>query len=101
MPGQPGALGEVFARETDKHAGGMKLRTGNSNQRHGRIVCTPAIAHNVNSVHQAASGVRAADAAPSPLQCPAPPLARPLVRSMALGAIKLENVPAPAYPPLT
>jgi hypothetical protein len=29
----------LFAREPDEHAGGMELRTGNSNQRHGEIVC--------------------------------------------------------------
>jgi hypothetical protein len=32
----------------------MELRTGNSNQRHGEIVCAAAIAH-VNPVHQAAA----------------------------------------------
>jgi hypothetical protein len=57
MSAQASALGQVFARETYEHAGGMKLRTSNSNQRHGEIVCATAIAHNVNSVHQtAASG---------------------------------------------
>src|SRR6516165_1252207 len=36
--------------------------TGNSKQRHGEIVCAAAIAHNVNSAHQAAGvGLRCAD----------------------------------------
>ena len=43
----------------------MELRTGNSNQRHGEIVCAAVIADNVNSVHQAASSV-CVHAAPSP-----------------------------------
>jgi hypothetical protein len=52
---QPSTLG--VTRETYQHAGGMELRTGNSKQRHGKIACAAAIAHNVNSVHQApASG---------------------------------------------
>jgi hypothetical protein len=41
----------------------MKLRTGNSNQRHGEIVGAALIAHNVNSAHQAADiGLGCADA---------------------------------------
>jgi hypothetical protein len=40
----------------------VELRTRNSNQRHGEIVCAPTIAHNVNSTHQAAGvGLKCAD----------------------------------------
>jgi hypothetical protein len=36
MSAQASALGEIFARETYEHAGGMELRTGYANQRHGK-----------------------------------------------------------------
>jgi hypothetical protein len=39
MSAQASALGEIFARETYEHAGGMKLRTGYANHRHGKNLC--------------------------------------------------------------
>ena len=62
MSAQASTLGEILARETQKHAGGMELRTGNSNQRHGEISTTLVIADNVNNFHQAAGvGLKCTD----------------------------------------
>jgi hypothetical protein len=61
VPGQPGAPGHLFARETYQDAGGMELRTGNSNQRHREIVEPAAISHNVNNFHQARAAACAND----------------------------------------
>jgi hypothetical protein len=36
MSAQASAPGQVFVRESHEHAGGMKLRTGYANQRHGK-----------------------------------------------------------------
>jgi len=46
-------LGHLFARGAHEHASGMELRTGDTNQRHGEILCATLIAHNVNNFHQA------------------------------------------------
>ena len=53
---------KFFARQPYEHARGMKLRTGESNHRHEKIVLASAIAHNVNNFHQVAGvGLRCAD----------------------------------------
>jgi len=40
-----------------QNAGGMELRTGDTNQRHGKILCAALVAHNVNNFHQAAGAL--------------------------------------------
>jgi len=52
MAAEASTLGEILTRETDEHAGGMKLRTGYANQHHGENLYALVIADNVNSVHQ-------------------------------------------------
>src|SRR6516165_3881571 len=50
-----------FARQPYEHARGMKLRTGELNRRHEKVVLASAIAHNVNNFHQVAGvGLRCA-----------------------------------------
>src|SRR5262249_28083193 len=51
-----------FSRDNPTSTRGMKLRTGESNHRHEKIVLASAIAHNVNNFHQVAGvGLRCAD----------------------------------------
>src|SRR6516165_7073948 len=53
---------KFISQRAEKLRAAWSCETGNSDQRHGEIVCAAAIAHNVNSAHQAAGvGLRCAD----------------------------------------
>src|SRR5262245_54573006 len=86
-------FGQLFARQTHKYVRGMELRTGKSNQRHDEIVCSAAIAHNVNSVHQASS-VSVPTACLAPWRAPSPHLAAAMPRAaigVAAGAFEIAQ----------